>query len=87
MREISGHGLLSSLCGCGQKELPRKMEKKQLVCSSRQCYSTLAGFGKVFLSKEQCGNTVRSPILTSLDSRTFLPVPSNEIGIAGKAVL
>ena len=51
MREISGHGLLSPPCGCDQKELQQKMEKKQLVCSSRQCYSTLAGLVKYFLAK------------------------------------
>ena len=44
-------------------------------------------FGKVFLSKEQCCNTVASSNLTSLDTRTLLPVPSNEISIAGKALL
>jgi hypothetical protein len=62
------------------------MEKEQLVCSSEQCYSTLAGFGKEFLSKEQRGNTVASPIITSPGSRSFLPVPWNEISIAGTAL-
>ena len=87
MREISEHGLLSSACGCGQKETSQKMEKKQLVCSSRQYYSILADFGKEFLSKEQSSNTVAQPILTSPCSRPFLPATSNEISIAGTVLL
>ena len=40
------------------------MEKKQVVCSSRQGYSTLARFGK-----EQCGNTsIIHPLLTWLQT-------------------
>ena len=50
-------------------------------------YSTLFGFTKVFLSREHCYNTVASPILTSPGPRPFLPVPSNEISIAGTALL
>jgi len=63
----------------------KKMEKKQLVFSSRQYYSTLASFGTEFLSREQCGNTVASSILTSPGSRPFLRAPSNEISTAGTA--
>jgi hypothetical protein len=62
------------------------MEKENLVVPSRQCFSTPAGVGKVFLSKEQCDNTGASPILFNLASAD-LSVPSTEINIEGTELL
>jgi len=41
------------------------MENQQLVSPSRPCSSTPVGLAQVFLSKEQCGNTEASTILSS----------------------
>ena len=75
IREISMHWIPLPSCGSNQKETPRKIEKKQLVCSSWECSSTPAGFGKEFLNKEQCDNTVAhpySPHLAPTDFYLFL---------------
>jgi hypothetical protein len=48
----------------GQKETPRKMENLQLVSPSQQCSSAQVGFGQVFISKEQYGNTGEPPTLS-----------------------
>ena len=44
------------------REMPRKMEKQQLVSPSRQCSSAPVTFGQGFLSKEQCDSTGAAPI-------------------------
>ena len=67
-----------------QKESSQKMERMQLVCSSRKYYSILAGFGKEYLNKEQRGNTVASPIFTSPGSRPFLHVPRMKSALQGR---
>jgi hypothetical protein len=41
----------------------QKMGNQHLVPTSRQCSSTLTGFGHGFLSKKQCDNNVTSPML------------------------
>ena len=51
--------------------MPRKMENQQLVSPSRQCTSTPVGFGRGFLTKEQCDNTGASPILLTWLRLTF----------------
>jgi len=71
IREISVHWILSPSCGSTQKETPGKMENKQLVCSSWECSNTPAGFGKEFLNKEQCDNTVAHPYYPHLAPTDF----------------
>jgi len=56
--------------------MTRGMKNQQLVSPSRQCSSTMVGFGQGFLSKEQYDNTAASPILSWTGSSWFLPVPS-----------
>jgi len=45
------------------------------------------GFCQGFFSREQCDNTASSPIRSWLVSSWFLPAPSTEISIEGKASL
>jgi hypothetical protein len=63
------------------------MENQKPVSPSWQCSSTPVGFGQGSVSKEQYDNTGASPILSSLGSSWFLPVPSIEITIEGTALL
>ena len=69
--KISLHGLHSSPCGCDQKESPRKMKNKNVVCLSRECSSTPVGYGQEFLSKEKCDNTVSPPYSPDLHPVDF----------------
>ena len=56
-------GVLRRLSVEVRRKRQGKMEKEHLVAPSRECSSTPAGFGQVFLSKEQCDNTGASPTL------------------------
>jgi hypothetical protein len=60
----------------GQKETPRKMENLQLVSPSQQCSSAQVGFGQVFISTEQYGNTGEPPhTLLALATADFYLLP------------
>jgi len=56
--------------------MPGGTKNQQLVSTSRQCSSTVVGFGQGFLSKEQCDSTAASLIFSWTGSSWFLPVPS-----------
>ena len=68
----------------GSEGIAPKIREKQLVFSSRECSSTPKVFGKGFLSKEQCDITVATPIISSLGSNRFLPVPRMRSALQGR---
>jgi len=63
------------------------MENQQLIANSRQCHKTTGGFGKGFLSEDQCDNTGASRILFLPGCSWFLTVPETEISFEGTALL
>jgi len=56
-------GILRRLRVAVRRKRQGKMENQQPISPSRQCSSTPAGFGQLFLRKEQYDNTGASPIL------------------------
>jgi len=69
-----------------RRKRPLKLENQYLVYHSRQCSKTPVGFGQGFRSKEQCGNTGTSHILSRPACNRLLLVPSTEISIGGVAL-
>jgi len=67
----------------GSEGIAPKIREKQLFFSSRECSSTPAGFGKGFLSKEQCDITVALPIISSPGSSRFLTFPRMKSALQG----
>jgi hypothetical protein len=60
------------------------MEKQQLVCPSRQCSSTQAGFVSGFLSEELCDNTGVPPYSPGLAPADFELLPLANSALKGR---
>jgi hypothetical protein len=60
------------------------MENRQLVSPSRQCSSTLVGFGQGFFSKEQCDITGAFPYFPDLAPVDFYLFPRLKSGLKGQ---